>query len=187
MKHLFPLLLSALTAFVSPLQDKAYKNDKAGWTMTIPAGWERISENTVGVQSGMPGMNAANEGLLLLLVKGQGNYLMANLATYKSSEMEWEVHQKEENQRYYNAFVSTVQLLHKQCKIDSSTRHETVGNISFRVFETKAYTTGRKMVLDQLSYARLYSGNQFNVTIAVVSDMDKKAILDAWKRSVFKN
>lgn len=187
MKHLILFLLCILPALVSSAQEKFFESDKAGWTMTIPAGWERIPENRVGVQPEMPGMNAANEGLLLMLIKDKRSVLMAYMQPYKWLENEWDARQKRDNQRSYKAFEQMASMLTKKSKIDSSTRHETIGNRSFRIFETKAYTPDGKMVLNQLSYARLYAGNGLTVTITVGNESDRKVILDAWKRSVFKD
>jgi hypothetical protein len=120
-------------------------------------------------------------------MKDRANYLLSFLKKPEPSDGKWEDVQKEQDQRNYDFCTRLAQMAAGSTKSDSATRYEKISNISFRVFETRAYSPAGQVVLDQLWFTRLISGNVLTVIIQVGNDMDKKAILDAWRNAVFKN
>jgi len=188
MKCLLSILVFALSIHTHSIaQDRIFKNDKLGWTMTLPAGWAQMPDNMMANMGPMPGLNGDSAGMLLVLMKDRANYLLSFLKKPEPSDGKWEDVQKEQDQRNYDFCTRFAQMSAGSSKSDSSTRYEKISNISFRVFETRAYSPGGQIVLDQLSFTRLVSGNTLTVIIQAGNDMDKKAILDAWRSSVFKN
>lgn len=170
--------------------DQTYTSTELGWTVTIPKGWDVISKEQQqdDVERGLAmvkesvGEQIDASGIKHLISFQKDDF---NLFRSTSETMvldyaeEWNDIQSSMKQLIYRTFVD------HGIECDTSSNKEQIDGVDFNVFHTKIYSNG-EVILYQDIYTTYLQGQNFSVNLNYNSEANKKAMMDAWQASTFK-
>lgn len=172
------------------VKGEIYKSSDIGWTIEIPKGWSVISKDQIDNQEAK-GKEAIEKSSgqkvdmtqMKHLISFQKNQFNLFASTSEPFKEDYPGEYQENSKKLCNMIYQT--YVDNKIKTDSSSGKEIIQGLEFNVFRTTIYTPDGKVILNQIMYNRLINGFDFGVNINYNNDEDKKAMLDAFKKSNF--
>jgi len=207
MKKIFTLLLFSLFVnYISTAQSdkvhyfdegtldgRVYFCEEIGWSIEVPDDWPLMSLEVQKYyeQRGLDAMESIvdfdiDSSQLKNLISFQKDVFNSFSSTMEPVVLEYEGEYEEINEH----LKELLQLTYKSQGIVTKVTETTqviIDGISFETFEVSLHTPDGDLFLSQLMYSALINGFDFGVCISYNNETDKKAMLDAFKNSTFKN
>jgi hypothetical protein len=187
-------LLSACSNGKTELQEEnqVYYNEVLGWTFTIPQNWnhtdtseiERVHQSGKNMLEDFVEEEIDTDKIINVLhvsLDRQNSFQSYYEIFDYASEEEWEEHLNE-----LSEIVAAV-MTENGIKYDMSPlKSETISGIPFRYQTITIYDITIQPILYQRNYFGVVNGKDLTVNINYTSDLYKRAILAAWRNSVFE-
>lgn len=172
------------------VKGEIYESKEIGWSIEIPKGWSVISRDEI---------EASNKKGLAAIEKSSGKEIntagLKNLISFQKDQFnmfgstsepfaeEFPDHYQQANKEINAVIFQT--FMNQGIKADSSSGKEIIDGLEFNAFYTTIYGPDGKVILKQILYSRLINGYDFGVNIDYNNQEGKKALMDAWKKSIF--
>ncbi len=202
MKHLSILALVLAVIVICPqaqaqeelfegrIVGHAYRNDKLGWEIEIPAGWIVGSKSEIARIEGL-GKEAMEKALkqkvvpdhtpLLYLQKDQFNRFTSAAQKFDPKR---DGRYKDQQESVFQSILDAYRA--KGIAIDHKRGKELIGGLEFESMQIALYTPDRKKVIvRQIVYDRLINERSLMVSVLFNNDADRASITDALKKSRF--
>jgi hypothetical protein len=173
-------------------ENRIYHNEILGWSFTIPQNWdytpvseiERVHQTGKNMLEDFVEEEIESDKII--------NSLHINLDRQNSFQSyyedfdydsieEWEEHLEELSELVYAV------MQENNIKFDmSALKTENISRIPFRYQTITIYDNAFQPVLYQQNYFGIVNGKDLTVNINYTSDLYKRAILSAWRNSVFE-
>jgi hypothetical protein len=167
-------------------------NKDFGWTITIPdkfesvppAEWEKLKskgqdafEKTYDTSVAM---NAVKS--IFVFKSDEVNYFESNYQSFDTAvDGSYDESFNGVNNLLYGIFESQI----PGAVMDTASSRETIGGLEFHVFHIKM-SLADKLNMNFWMFSRLFGKFEFTVNILAADKAKEKALMDAWKNSVFE-
>lgn len=207
MKKMTYILLAATLLFACKQKDKhldpnkqvdegtvkgeTYVSQDIGWTINIPRGWTVISRDQTDAnekrgaeaikKSSNTEIDMSQLKHLISFQKDRFNSLLSTLEPFPNdSPGAFEENCSTVNRMIYDAYTS------QGIRSDTSSGVEVVHGHRYNTFHAILYSKDGKVILQQQLYSRLIHKKDFSLTLNYNNEEDKKAMLDAFTNSTFR-
>ncbi len=169
---------------------ETYTNRELGWTITIPAGFQSLSQSRIAAneQKGKEAIGKVAEGdikidslrHLVNFQKNQFNSFSATIEPYIEKQA--------------GAYTANNQLIKKmiyetytnqKIRVDTVSGKELINGKPFHAFYITIYGPTGEVLMNQIMLNQLMKGYDFGVNINYNNENDKEIILGAFKNSIF--
>ena len=172
-----------------PAQKTVY-NKEFNWTISIPAGFETVSADTLSkmqdrgakaIEKTYDEKVENNAKTIFVFKNDQFNYFESNYQPFDTTkDGDYLESFKEVSHIIYGTFEAQI----PGAKLDSSFSTQTISGLTFQTFKV-AITFPNKMVMNCLMFCRLFGKKEFSVNILTVDKQKEKELLDSWLNSKF--
>jgi hypothetical protein len=165
-----------------------YSNKVLGWKITFPDTWivteKKSLENADERSKAMVGDTTTSTKTIKRLLAFQKNFDN----NFQSTREDF----KGRDQASYQAIKHAVRkqvyfgYLDQRFNVDTTSSSENVDGVAFDCFEIMLYDQTGKKFATQLLYSTILKDSYFNVIINYSNEKDKATLLNAFKKSTFK-
>ena len=174
------------------IKGNTYTSHEIGWTIEIPSGWAIIEkeQTRAGHERGVKAIEETIESEvdfsgLKNLIAFQKNRFNTFQSSSEPVELEYEGEWEENNATLKEIMYAT--YLNQGINTDSSaTTIEKIDGLEFQKYSFTIYSPNGDGRLTQIIYGRLINNLHFSVVISYNNEKDKKAMMNAWRKSKFK-
>jgi hypothetical protein len=192
-----PLLICLTIAFsvcygqMRPPKAQTLRNKDFKWTITIPEGfeevseedWERFQTRRARAVEDTYGKRVENLSTTIFVFKnGQFNYLEANYQPF-DPEVDGDYRQscKGVNEIIFETFKTQIPA----AKLDSASSVQVISGLEFETFDISLDLPNGMKVKSSL-YCHLFGDRDFSVTVMYADKDAGRKMMDAWLASVFR-
>lgn len=185
--------LTVLDQDSSALQNlnEVYTNARIGWTMDVPKGWTRISDEQLKADYeqadaliGAPKDDQVAGPVMeymLTVQKDEYTQLSSMIERYTESYAgEYDEIYKDIKNNHYISYTS------QGINIDTASGVDVLDGIKFRTFNTTFYDENHMYIFNSLMYSALHNGYDITFTISYRSPADKEYLLGLLRKSTFR-
>jgi hypothetical protein len=165
-----------------------YSNKLLGWEITFPETWivteKKSLENADERSKAMVGDTTTSTKTIKRLLAFQKNFDN----NFQSTREDF----KGRDEASYHAIKNVVRkqvyfgYLDQRFNVDTTSSSEKVDGVPFDCFEIKLFDQTGKKFATQLLYSTVLKDSYFNVIINYSNEKDKATLLNAFKKSTFK-
>lgn len=165
-----------------------YSNKVLGWEITFPETWivteKKSLENADERSKAMVGDTTTSTKTIKRLLAFQKNFDN----NFQSTREDF----NGRDQASYHAIKNAVRkqvyfgYLDQRFNVDTTATSDKIDGVVFDCFEIKLYDQTGKKFATQLLYSTILKDSYFNVIINYSNEKDKATLIDAFKKSTFK-
>ena len=169
---------------------ETYTSKEIRWTIEIPEGYTKLSKTRLEANEkkwkqalANANDNETTNSKSLLLVNFQKNQFNSLLATAQVFDLtqdgDYLVNRQIVKKMIYDTYTN------QKIKIDTLSATEVIAGQKFQTFNITLFGPNGEVLLNQLTYNKLINGYDFGISINYNNEMDKKILIDAFKKSKF--
>lgn len=180
--------LTFLTNCIGQTTEQEFYSKEFKWKIAVPSGFEKIeTDDLKKIQNkGIKAMEKTfdtiieNQTMTLFSFKnGEYNIFESNVQPF-DIEIDGDYFESNNDVKY-----ETIKNQVKGVKIDTLSFKKRISGKEFDSFKM-TITYPNKLVLNTLSYSRLFNKTEFTVNITYIDEKEGKKMIEEWEKSVFE-